>query len=880
MEKSPSSTGGARVFALTTGTNTAVLGAPVKRKLAHAFQSLDTVTDATPGSPSKEPAAHATHSPLLSTTEDLLSSPSFHARLATFGLATYANKPPQPDAVAASRCGWTNNGWDRLKCGLCKVSWRVVVGWDDMEKHERNALEEKQRAALVEAHKDDCPWKVRQCDASIYHVPLQAPEAMICEVETSAARLDPYMQQVEVKHPLTANQFGSLLSTISPGLSETAVLTALFGWAPALTTLSSHNAQSFPASLVRERESTARSLVECSLCHRRVGLWVFAPTPSLRVGPGRQLTTEERHFDLLKEHRSFCPYRVQSTIIPSFSESTVEESSRSAAWSDTTNSVGGNVLVEGWQAVLEVLQYGLGEKQRKREAVVQKQLSQPPGAVGGGGMEVDDYGESRESDNANADLGNEELPQKCVHAPCTPAFGEFTDNFEPMELGDVPIGLEGRAITVIPPLAPLSDIQQPTTSLRTLKSLSLFPPTESHCSPRMVNPTVVPQLILEPTAKVDTEMVVEHLGGQDLQGAVGQCCKEVGKFFEVPAADMAARLCSPLDTATGNLLSPTVSDPISTALFPRSDEGSPSPPPDLDAASPVTQNNRSPRPPQEVLPESQTRAHDDPRRRSPPADPSLPVFGSNLKKPRTDRGPPNKPQNRRCARCLAAKCVKMNICRGRRRRANCACTGPEHDAVVSPGKHMRTTDRQERRCARCVAAKCTKVNECKGRGRLTDCTCVDPEHDATVSRIEHIRTNRTHSDYPPADPSPPLFGKNPKPQTDAGPSNDPQRRCARCVAARCIKADGCKGRARRADCTCVGPEHDALGEQIRTTSRKERRCARCVVAQCTLMDTCLGRGGRKYCGCMDTAHDAAVGKMCPKRENRLTARAEVSVVDQ
>ena len=54
------------------------------------------------------------------------SLPSFLSRLSTYKLSTYANKPVAINAVAASRCGWINDGKDRLVCGLCSASW--VVG--------------------------------------------------------------------------------------------------------------------------------------------------------------------------------------------------------------------------------------------------------------------------------------------------------------------------------------------------------------------------------------------------------------------------------------------------------------------------------------------------------------------------------------------------------------------------------------------------------------------------------------------------------------------------------------------------------------------------------------------------------------------------------
>lgn len=59
------------------------------------------------------------------------STPSFLSRLSTYKLATYANKPTAIDAVAAAKCGWVNDGKDRLVCNICNVSW-VVAGREGM----------------------------------------------------------------------------------------------------------------------------------------------------------------------------------------------------------------------------------------------------------------------------------------------------------------------------------------------------------------------------------------------------------------------------------------------------------------------------------------------------------------------------------------------------------------------------------------------------------------------------------------------------------------------------------------------------------------------------------------------------------------------------
>lgn len=61
------------------------------------------------------------------------STASFLSRLATYKLTTYANKPTAIDAVAAAKCGWINEGKDRLACGICNISW-VVAGKAGMSK--------------------------------------------------------------------------------------------------------------------------------------------------------------------------------------------------------------------------------------------------------------------------------------------------------------------------------------------------------------------------------------------------------------------------------------------------------------------------------------------------------------------------------------------------------------------------------------------------------------------------------------------------------------------------------------------------------------------------------------------------------------------------
>ncbi|KAJ3534075.1 hypothetical protein NMY22_g7079 [Coprinellus aureogranulatus] len=386
---------------------------------------------------------------------------SFLSRLETFKLATYSNKPAAIDAVAASRCGWTNDGKDRLVCGLCNASW-VVAGREGLSRDAANALVEKQRQGLVDNHKTGCPWKTRQCDPSIYCVPLKTPTAMVRELKINAMLLDPLVSDIGIRHPLTPQQLSSLKKTVSRlkdkdddamevdgeserQLSEAAILASTFGWtlvppgsserprtasrsasmsasrpgtpsrpfisASAYVGSASRRASpsrsvsrrssfsipdspsgsapplfKLPASLFQKRENT---MVQCVLCQRRVGLWAFTqkkqddtlqvpsdPSMSIDYSPSRpKKALPPRQFDLLKEHRSYCPYVVKSTTVPAlpspttptFNSHTRSASNRSVSSLANYNgnaSTGGPV--EGWRAVLAVaLRYGLAQKHKE-----------------------------------------------------------------------------------------------------------------------------------------------------------------------------------------------------------------------------------------------------------------------------------------------------------------------------------------------------------------------------------------------------------------------------------------------------------------------------------------------------------------------------------
>ncbi|EKM58236.1 uncharacterized protein PHACADRAFT_182602 [Phanerochaete carnosa HHB-10118-sp] len=404
------------------------------------------------------------------------STASFLSRLSSYKLTTYANKPASIDAVAAAKCGWVNEGKDRLVCGICGVSW-VIANSHGMGRDAATALIEKMRTNLVEMHKDGCPWKFKQCEGklkitrpanitncrkdSIYRVPLQTPSVTTRELKARAAKLDLVVKNIQIKHPLSAAQLQTLLAILrppklhkdvppsgtdsaaefmeadeAPEPCETAILTALFGWTIVLPTTPSAIPQ--PTSISRSvsiapstprrpnlgpnytsisRSSTPTpssprpspsgrglstlsiasasasaisrtrpdsTLLFCPLCQRRIGLWAFIPQlhsngdvipmPSGPSSAGETTSQPRRQLDVLKEHRSYCPYVVKSTVLPSPpvlpairpQTPTTRAESYTLGSNPSLLQVNGQLqATEGWRAVMSmVLRYGATQKQR------------------------------------------------------------------------------------------------------------------------------------------------------------------------------------------------------------------------------------------------------------------------------------------------------------------------------------------------------------------------------------------------------------------------------------------------------------------------------------------------------------------------------------
>jgi hypothetical protein len=152
-----------------------------------------------------------------------------------------------------------------------------------------------------------------------------------------------------------SSHFRERASTPTPSAS-TRMSISQFNTSPERIRAFSHTKNPWSNNVATVPISRDASLVYCVLCQRRVGLWGYpgseATTPSVHDEHSTSASREhQKEFDLVKEHRSYCPYIVCSSVVPLFSHSPAAAPLGNA--------------IEGWRAVLTVVQrYELSQRQR------------------------------------------------------------------------------------------------------------------------------------------------------------------------------------------------------------------------------------------------------------------------------------------------------------------------------------------------------------------------------------------------------------------------------------------------------------------------------------------------------------------------------------
>ncbi|MCO5589614.1 hypothetical protein L7F22_043582 [Adiantum nelumboides] len=205
-------------------------------------------------------------------------------RLSTFSISTYSNKPDSERLL--SPLGMASNGWmhgegqerDEVICVTCAAAWKVDAPLGSTSKEEQSTFWKDKEMDVREKHEDWCPWRIRSCSPSLYKAPIRSVLETRADVVKCASRLSacPGFDSVIVASDLkelNTNDFAVKF----PDLPITALILAIFGWQ-----ISGEGSPPID-----------QCIIACSMCARRAGLWAY--------------TKDEKQFDVLKEHKSYCP---------------------------------------------------------------------------------------------------------------------------------------------------------------------------------------------------------------------------------------------------------------------------------------------------------------------------------------------------------------------------------------------------------------------------------------------------------------------------------------------------------------------------------------------------------------------------------------------
>ncbi|XP_053913881.1 zinc finger C3HC-type protein 1 [Cuculus canorus] len=212
------------------------------------------------------------------------SKDAYFSRVETFTPLKWAGKPHELSPLVCARYGWTNVECDLLKCSSCQaflcVSLQLAF---DFNKYKERCAEMKK--ALCTAHEKFCFWPDSPCPDRFAMLLVEEPRALLqdfLERFQSLCRLElqlPSLRPEDMKNmSLTEEKINALLQLIGEELehktegekpstkatTETlqvhipACVLALCGWTCSAASGSVH-----------------LSVITCSRCMRKVGLWGF-----------------------------------------------------------------------------------------------------------------------------------------------------------------------------------------------------------------------------------------------------------------------------------------------------------------------------------------------------------------------------------------------------------------------------------------------------------------------------------------------------------------------------------------------------------------------------------------------------------------------------
>ncbi|KAH6679802.1 C3HC zinc finger-like-domain-containing protein [Halenospora varia] len=347
--------------------------------------------------PHKKSASVATSTP---TNESPKYAPwdrvAFLKRLKSFSnLTDWTPKPAKVNEVEWAKRGWVCQKFERVRCCLCNVEILVKLNKKEVDGKEEpvyvrenieDALVEKYVELIVTSHDEDCLWRKRGCDDSIFKLPLNNPPATIENLQErykelcSRAENLPYMFNMRPPPELdldsiigylpqdilaVSTKSGAGGNTPTTEVNRVALMLALSGW----------------QGHTHERLGAQQGSVSCQACFRVLGLWLFKSKQVNAAG-------EETHgaivncLDVVKEHRDYCPWRNPAS----------QNGTKAAAKSGTS-------AMAGWEILMRVLKNEYYLRHGKQTSPIPKTPKQvAPDAESELGESIEDVEDTKSRD--------------------------------------------------------------------------------------------------------------------------------------------------------------------------------------------------------------------------------------------------------------------------------------------------------------------------------------------------------------------------------------------------------------------------------------------------------------------------------------------------
>ncbi|KAH7346543.1 C3HC zinc finger-like-domain-containing protein [Rhexocercosporidium sp. MPI-PUGE-AT-0058] len=274
----------------------------------------------------------------------------FLKRLKSFSnLTDWTPKPARVNEVEWAKRGWVCQKSERVRCCLCNVEILVKLNKKEVNGKEEpvyvaqnieDALVDKYVELIVTSHDENCLWRKRGCDDSIFKLPLNHAATTI---ETLRERYNELLERSQtLPYPfnmrtpegfdleLVLKYLPTGFFNSPPGTDQTsnapaevnkvAFLMALFGW----------------QGHAHDRLGTQLGSVSCHACFRVLGLWIFRSKEVNDAGEEVAGAVIDR-LDVVKQHRDYCPW-----------QNPASQNGKKPAKTSTSS-------MAGWEIVLRVL---------------------------------------------------------------------------------------------------------------------------------------------------------------------------------------------------------------------------------------------------------------------------------------------------------------------------------------------------------------------------------------------------------------------------------------------------------------------------------------------------------------------------------------------